>query len=287
MEYKGLFGFDDDDEGGGCDEKVSRKRVRSVSEVEEEEDDEDKNGVEVSDMFVCSGEGCYQKVIHVGVVEDENKRCLPYVLPCPLYVRADKYSRFVNGRMESYDVKSLLERLNKALYVDGGTRFSEWRRYVVTDMLLGNGDNAVFLAEMLMKVLSGVLIVDMVDVDVDTMVGELRLNMEKIVSGLGDNGATNLSSINFTVDDMDKLKADARKEAISKAKIKAEQLAKDLGVELVRIISFNEGGDYPVMNYARADMMSVKAEGAGAAPTVLPVGQNKMVSNITITYEIR
>jgi uncharacterized protein YggE len=109
----------------------------------------------------------------------------------------------------------------------------------------------------------------------------------KIVSGLGDNGATNLSSINFTVDDMDKLKADARKEAISKAKIKAEQLAKDLGVELVRIISFNEGGDYPVMNYARADMMSVKAEGAGAAPTVLPVGQNKMVSNITITYEIR
>jgi hypothetical protein len=180
MEYKGLFGFDDDDEGGGCDEKVSRKRVRSVSEVEEEEDDEDKNGVEVSDMFVCSGEGCYQKVIHVGVVEDENKRCLPYVLPCPLYVRADKYSRFVNGRMESYDVKSLLERLNKALYVDGGTRFSEWRRYVVTDMLLGNGDNAVFLAEMLMKVLSGVLIVDMVDVDVDTMVGELRLNMEKM-----------------------------------------------------------------------------------------------------------
>lgn len=110
----------------------------------------------------------------------------------------------------------------------------------------------------------------------------------KIVGGLGEQGATNMSNINFTIDNEDGLKEEARKQAIEKAKAKAEKLAKDLGVDLVRITSFSEGGEYPVWNYARAGSVAPMAlEAKAADQAVLPVGQNKIVSNVTITYEIR
>lgn len=182
MDFNGILNFngrDDDDEGEEEEKKVvSRKRVREESDDDDDIDEEmkqDNNIREVSDMFVCSGDGCYEKLLHV-VVNDGGVS----VLPCPLFVRADKYSRFVNGRVESYDVRSLIERLNKVLYVDMGTKFSEWCKYVMVDGILGDKNNSVFLVEMLMKVVCGALIVDMASVDVDTMSGELKMSIEKM-----------------------------------------------------------------------------------------------------------
>ena len=111
-----------------------------------------------------------------------------------------------------------------------------------------------------------------------------------IVGGLADNGATNISGPDFSIEDEDIIKATAREEAITKAKAKAEKLAKDLGVTLVRITSFNEGGDYPMYGYGGGDSLmkttAVSAEMA-PAPAVIPAGENKYTSNVTITYEVR
>jgi uncharacterized protein len=111
-----------------------------------------------------------------------------------------------------------------------------------------------------------------------------------IVGGLVDKGATNMYGPNFMVDNEDGVKAKAREEAITKAKVKAEQLAKELGVSLVRIVSFNEGGDYPIY-YGKGGMMEARATmsaDAGApAPAVLPMGENKYNSSVTIVYEIQ
>ncbi len=107
----------------------------------------------------------------------------------------------------------------------------------------------------------------------------------KIIDGLGSKGATNMYGPNFTVDDETAVNAQARAKAIADAKEKAEVLARDLGVTLVRIVRFSEnnGGGYPMAMYAK-DM----AAGSAAAPTsALPAGQNKYTSNVTITYEIR
>lgn len=106
----------------------------------------------------------------------------------------------------------------------------------------------------------------------------------KIVEGLANIGVTDMQGPNFTVDKEDALKEQARKLAIDDAKAKAASLASDLGVTLVRIVNFSEGGGpYPV--YAKAEMMSA---GPAAAPApVLPTGENKITSNVTITYEIR
>ncbi|MCI0532950.1 SIMPL domain-containing protein [bacterium] len=110
-----------------------------------------------------------------------------------------------------------------------------------------------------------------------------------ILSGAGSLGATDVSGLTFAVDDEDKVLREARKDAIDKAKEKARLLAKDLGVDLGRITSFIEGGG-PVFyrDFGKMEMAADMAMGAGDAPAPeIPVGENRIVANVTITYEIR
>lgn len=108
----------------------------------------------------------------------------------------------------------------------------------------------------------------------------------KVLGGLTDNGATNVGGLNFMVENEDAVKAKAREDAITKAKAKAEKLASQLGVTLVRIVSFDEGGNSPIY-YARggAEMKTMSADAASLVPNV-PAGENKYMSNVTIVYEI-
>lgn len=108
----------------------------------------------------------------------------------------------------------------------------------------------------------------------------------EILSGVGTRGATNVSGLSFTIDDEDDLKDEAREMAIDDAKDKAEALAKDLGVDLIRIVGFNEGGGFDGPVYARAESVSFDNAIGGGVPDI-QVGENKITSNVTITYEIR
>ena len=109
-----------------------------------------------------------------------------------------------------------------------------------------------------------------------------------VLGGLTDNGASNVSGLSFTVEHEDAVQAQAREAAIAKAKDKAQQLANDLGVTLVRIVSFNEGGNYPVYNYAMgASMKTMSADATPPSAANIPTGENKYVSNVSIVYEIR
>jgi uncharacterized protein YggE len=110
-----------------------------------------------------------------------------------------------------------------------------------------------------------------------------------VLSGVGSLGASSVSGLSFTVADENMINDQAREKAIRDAKQKAETLAKSLGVEIVRIVGYSEGGSYPY--YAKAEMQSSLGRGAafdGAAPAPdLPVGQNKIISSVTVVYEIR
>ena len=106
-----------------------------------------------------------------------------------------------------------------------------------------------------------------------------------LVVGIGEQGATDMYGPTFTIDDETALQREARQKAIDDAKDKAEQLAKDLGVKLVRIVSFSEngGGYYPMMFKG---MEATVSSDAAVAPEI-PVGQNQISANVSITYEIR
>jgi len=109
-----------------------------------------------------------------------------------------------------------------------------------------------------------------------------------LLSGVGSLGATSVSGLSFTIDDQDQLEAEARGKAITKARAKAEVLAKSLGVTLVRVVGFDENGGGQIY-YAKAEMMSADVGRGGAATPSpeIPTGQNKITSNVSVTYEVQ
>lgn len=111
-------------------------------------------------------------------------------------------------------------------------------------------------------------------------------NAGTLLSGLGEIGVSRVSGLNFTVDDDEQLKQQAREKAIEDAKEKAQKLAEDLDVTLKRIVNFRESRNVPM--YARDAAMGM---GGGEAMEEdapnLPTGENTITSNVEITYEIK
>ena len=105
-----------------------------------------------------------------------------------------------------------------------------------------------------------------------------------ILSGIGGLGVTNVSGLTFTVDNDQVVKDQARDLAIKDAQAQAKVLANSLGIKLVKITSFSENGNYPVM-YALDKAVSMG--GASSVAPQIPTGENKITSNVSITYEIK
>ncbi len=111
-----------------------------------------------------------------------------------------------------------------------------------------------------------------------------------LLSGVGSRGASQVSGLSFTIADEDALKLQARGQAIDEARTRAEELADQLGVRLVRVVQFSENdGPYYPFAYGRGGAaMDMAVEQSVAAPSPeIPVGENKITSTVTITYEIR
>lgn len=108
-----------------------------------------------------------------------------------------------------------------------------------------------------------------------------------LVAGAGEKGATNISGINFIVDDTEALKAEAREKAIADAKVKADKLAEQLGVKLTRIVSYYENqGYYPEPMYEGKSYATDEMGGANIAPS-MPTGEQSTKVTVSIVYEIR
>lgn len=113
-------------------------------------------------------------------------------------------------------------------------------------------------------------------------------NAGKILTQLGTLKATNVSGLNFVVENEDKIRDDARGEAIKDAKAKADLLAKQLGVKIVGVINFNDQVYYPMYEAKNQSLgMGAAIATDAAVPAPIQAGQNKITSQVTITYEIR
>ena len=106
-----------------------------------------------------------------------------------------------------------------------------------------------------------------------------------ILNGVVGEGANEVSNLQFTVDDPKKPQDEARDDAIADAKAKADKLAKQLGVKLVRVMSYSEntGGQPPI--YFSEAAYSKGMGGGGPAPDI-QTGQNEIKSFVSLTYEI-
>jgi uncharacterized protein len=108
-----------------------------------------------------------------------------------------------------------------------------------------------------------------------------------LISGVGERGATNMSGPSFTIDDESALKAQAREMAIDDAKAKAEKLAADLDVRIVRMNGFWEDEGYmPYYGLGGAEMKAMDSAMPAVVPN-MPMGENTVTSRVNISYEIR
>jgi len=115
---------------------------------------------------------------------------------------------------------------------------------------------------------------------------EERDTAGEIIAALGGIGVQEISNVEMTIDDPQQLQVDAREKAITDAKTNATQLANDLGVSLVRIISFDESGNTPQPYFLESADAGRGGQG-GNTPTPLSEGEQQIISNVTIVYEIR
>lgn len=111
--------------------------------------------------------------------------------------------------------------------------------------------------------------------------------LDDLLSGVVTNGANEVGSVSFRIDDKEKVHAEAREKAIVNAKVKAKELARQLGVRLTKLIAYNSGSD-PIYNDDRIPFGKGGAFGAEvtSAPQIQP-GEQEVVSNVTLTYTFR
>jgi uncharacterized protein YggE len=101
----------------------------------------------------------------------------------------------------------------------------------------------------------------------------------------GDVGANTISGLQFTVDDSEAYVDQAREEALAEVKKKAQMLAQELGVDLVKVVSYEEStgqqqlldSPYPILREA----------GYGAGGSSIESGTNDVSVTARVTFEIR
>jgi uncharacterized protein YggE len=98
------------------------------------------------------------------------------------------------------------------------------------------------------------------------------------------SGANKIQRLVFTLKDEDAAKRDALRNATAKAKSKAEDVARALGLKIARVLSVNEGEQAyrPVMRELRAGAVMVQE----AAPTPVEAGTVQIRSTVTLTAEL-
>ena len=109
--------------------------------------------------------------------------------------------------------------------------------------------------------------------------------VSEILDGVVTAGVNQVNSLSFEIDKPESLKAEARAKAIDDAKMRADELEDQLGVDLGKIVNFTEStGGFPgPIFYEKAfDIAGV----GGGGPSV-PTGENEIVVNVTLTYQIK
>jgi uncharacterized protein YggE len=99
-------------------------------------------------------------------------------------------------------------------------------------------------------------------------------------------GSNQIGQLTFDVDDMTKIKKEAREKAFDAAKEKAEEMADAAGVKLGRVVTFSEGYDYMPPIYANYKMeYAMDSAIPEAAPSIEP-GSKELNISVSVTYEI-
>lgn len=105
-----------------------------------------------------------------------------------------------------------------------------------------------------------------------------------LISGLMTKGINRIDGISFGTSKLEELKSEARKLAVSNAKVKAVEYAGVLNQTVGKAIQISEQGSYsPPMPLYRAEAMAYNADGGGET---LAVGEMEVKATIQVVFEL-
>jgi uncharacterized protein YggE len=109
-----------------------------------------------------------------------------------------------------------------------------------------------------------------------------------ILDKVTSSGANVVNDLQFSIDNPEQFKNQARADAIKQAKTNAQNLAKESGISLGKIINVYEGYNYSPVAYSKNSL----AMGAGVSDTAAPSpviqpGQQEIDVTINLTYQVR
>lgn len=105
-----------------------------------------------------------------------------------------------------------------------------------------------------------------------------------LISGLMTKGINRIDGISFGTSKLEELKSEARKLAVSNAKVKAMEYAGVLNQTVGKAIQINEQGSYnPPMPLYRADAMAYSIDGGDET---LAIGEMEVKATIQVVFEL-
>jgi uncharacterized protein YggE len=111
--------------------------------------------------------------------------------------------------------------------------------------------------------------------------------VSSLLGGVTQNGANQIESVNYTIDNSDNYREQARQQALSNAGQKAQDLANAAHVKLGKLITFSEDNNDstpPVYPMAMADVAG--GTNASSSATV-PSGTQDITEDISVTYALK
>lgn len=107
-----------------------------------------------------------------------------------------------------------------------------------------------------------------------------------ILSGVVGQGANSIGDVQFSIEDTDKFKNQARKIAIINAKEKAMELAQTAGIKLGPVISFSETGNYPTYSFKqRGYSLKALSSDQSESPQI-ESGSQEIIVTMSVVFEI-
>jgi len=123
---------------------------------------------------------------------------------------------------------------------------------------------------------------------VDVKIRDLT-KANQVLALSGEVGANNVGGVQFTIDDREVYKTQARELAMKQIAEKARALSQALGVKLVNVVSYDEYENNGNVPYSAMKMLdsSTGVGGPEAAAPQIETGTNDVVLNVNVGFEIR
>lgn len=108
-----------------------------------------------------------------------------------------------------------------------------------------------------------------------------------VLAKAGELGANQVGGMNFTVDDPTSLQDKARSKAFTDARKKADTLSKQLGLSIVKVVTFSESSQNPIIYPMMAKSYGMDSVAAAPPSPEIQSGTLDVTSDVSVTFEVR